>query len=60
MVATIVRGQVLVGMLRIADHTIKIDHCIKIPVRADPLVHGLPVGLTQRARDGSMPSQQTA
>ena len=51
MVAAVVRRQKLIGMLRIPKYAIEIDHCIEVPGAANPAIHGLPIGLTQRPRD---------
>ena len=47
MVAAVVGGEQLVGVLGIADDGVKIDDCIKVAVGADPLIDGLAVGFTE-------------
>ena len=42
-VAAVVGGEQLIGMLGIADYGIEIDHRIEVAVGADPLIHGLAV-----------------
>ena len=39
----------MIGMLRVAHNTVKIDHCIEVPGRPYPRIHRLPVGFAQRA-----------
>lgn len=48
-IATVICGQETIRMIRITDDIIKINHSIEVPGGADPMVHCLPVGLTQRA-----------
>src|SRR5579863_4286912 len=50
MVAAVVRREQLVRMLGIADDAIKVDHRIEMARGPDPLVDGLAVSLTERAR----------
>ena len=44
MVAAVVGGEQLVGVLGVADYGVEIDDRIEVAVGADPLIHGLTVG----------------
>ncbi len=48
-IAAIIRGQKLIGVLRIAHYAVEINHRIEVSIGANPPVHRLPIGLTQRA-----------
>jgi hypothetical protein len=47
MIAAIVGRQQPIGMVRIGHDAVKIDDCVEVSRRANPLVHGPPVGLAQ-------------
>ena len=49
-IAAIVGRQKLIGMLRVADHAVEINHSIEISRSANPAVDGLPVSFAQWTR----------
>jgi len=48
-VAAIIRKPESVGMLRITQHTVEVDHRVEVPRIANPLIYRLPVGFAQSA-----------
>src|SRR6266567_6946003 len=48
-VAAIVGGEELVGVLGVADYGVEVDDSVEVSGGADPLVDGLAVGFTERA-----------
>src|SRR5450432_1495310 len=47
-IAAVENGEQMIGMLRIAHYSIEIYDCVEVTGGANPLIHGLSVGLTQR------------
>ena len=50
MVTAVIRWQKLIGTLRIADNTVKINDRIEVSGGANPAVHCLPISLAERPR----------
>jgi len=48
-VAAVVGGEELIGVLGVADYGVEIDDCIEVAGGADPFIHGLAVGFAERA-----------
>ena len=49
-ISTVVGRQQAIGMLRVADYSVEIDHCIEMTPGANPAIHLLPVGFAHWAR----------
>ena len=48
MIAAVIGRQKLIGMLRIANYAVEINHSVEISAGANPPVYRLPIGFAQR------------
>ena len=50
MISTVVDGQQAIGVIRVTDYSVEIDHCVEMTPGTNPGIHLLPVGFAHWAR----------